>query len=215
MSTWGAEDERWAWEDDLLADVVVERRAVQRPFDRPDDLDALLRGAGFDDVVVHTEQHEVHLADADEWWAWKWSYSLRGMLEQLPQPRLERLRAEADGAHRGDERRRWPPPAPGGPHRRGAMALIIPSKEPLPRAARCRSGGGRDPFQGMVECWFGDQETYEAAMASPEWAELEADGDVGFEMTKLYGGFVREHVMRWDGLSDGRIYTTAGDIPAS
>ena len=95
MSTWGAEDERWAWEDELLADVVVERRAMQRPFDRAGDLDALLRGAGFEDVVVHAEQHEVHLADADEWWAWKWSYSLRGILEQLPEVRLERLRAEA------------------------------------------------------------------------------------------------------------------------
>ena len=50
LSTWGAEDERWAWEDELLADVVVERRAVQRPFDRAGDLDALLRGAGFEDV---------------------------------------------------------------------------------------------------------------------------------------------------------------------
>ena len=50
----------------------------------------MLRGAGFDDVIVRTEQHEVHLADADEWWAWKWSYSLRGILEQLPEPRLER-----------------------------------------------------------------------------------------------------------------------------
>ena len=95
LSTWGAEDERWSWEDDLLADVVVARRAVQRPFDRPDDLEALLRGAGFEDVVVRTEHHDVTLADADEWWAWKWSYSLRGILEQLPPPRLERLRREA------------------------------------------------------------------------------------------------------------------------
>jgi SAM-dependent methyltransferase len=95
LSTWGAEDPRWSWEDDLLADVVVERRAVRRPFDEPADLEALVRDAGFDDVVVHTEHHDVHLADADEWWAWKWSYSLRGVLEQLPSERLERLRAEA------------------------------------------------------------------------------------------------------------------------
>ena len=27
LSTWGAEDPRWAWEDELLADVAVERRA--------------------------------------------------------------------------------------------------------------------------------------------------------------------------------------------
>ena len=95
MSTWGAEDERWSWEDDLLADVVVERRAVRRSFDRPADLEELLRGAGFEEVVVRTEHHDVRLADADEWWAWKWSYSLRGVLEQLPPPRVERLRVEA------------------------------------------------------------------------------------------------------------------------
>jgi ubiquinone/menaquinone biosynthesis C-methylase UbiE len=95
MSTWGVEDERWSWEDDLLADVVVERRAVRRPFDRPADLEELLLGAGFVDVAVLTEHYDVLLADADEWWAWKWSYSLRGVLEQLPPARLERLRREA------------------------------------------------------------------------------------------------------------------------
>jgi hypothetical protein len=35
-------------------------------------------------------------ADADEWWTWKWSYSLRGILEQLPLDRLARLRHEAE-----------------------------------------------------------------------------------------------------------------------
>jgi ubiquinone/menaquinone biosynthesis C-methylase UbiE len=80
ISTWGAEDDRWSWEDDLFADVPVARRAVQQPFDRADDLGSLLGRAGFDDVVVSAEQHEVRLADADEWWAWKWSYSLRGVL---------------------------------------------------------------------------------------------------------------------------------------
>ena len=94
VSTWGPEDDRWAWEDDLLADVVVERRAVRRPFDRTDELAELL-GTDFEDVVVMTESHEVQLADADEWWAWKWSYSLRGVLEQLSARRLDRLRRDA------------------------------------------------------------------------------------------------------------------------
>ncbi len=95
VSTWGAEDERWAWEDELLADVDVERRAVTRPFDQPDDLEALLVRAGFDAVRVRAIHHDVHLADADEWWTWKWSYSLRGLLEQLPPDRLDRLRRDA------------------------------------------------------------------------------------------------------------------------
>jgi SAM-dependent methyltransferase len=95
LSTWGVEDERWSWEDDLFADVVVERRAVRRSFDRLDELETLLRGAGFADVELLVEHFDVRLADADEWWAWKWSYSLRGLLEQLPRERIERLRGEA------------------------------------------------------------------------------------------------------------------------
>ncbi|MGH9276125.1 MAG: hypothetical protein ACRDZU_15895, partial [Acidimicrobiales bacterium] len=89
------EDERWAWEDELLADVDVRRRAVHRSFDRPADLEGLLGGAGFVDVTVRPEHHEVRLVDDDEWWAWKWSYSLRGLLEQLPPQHVEDLRREA------------------------------------------------------------------------------------------------------------------------
>jgi ubiquinone/menaquinone biosynthesis C-methylase UbiE len=91
----GGEDERWSWEDELFADLVVERRAVRRPFDQASDLEALLRGGGFDDVVVHTVHHEVTLAGPQEWWAWKWSYSLRGVLEQIAPTRLEQLQRDA------------------------------------------------------------------------------------------------------------------------
>ena len=75
-----------------------------------------------------------------------------------------------------------------------------------------RAEGGM-PFQGMVEVWFDDQAAYDRAMASPEWKALEGDGVNGFDMTVLYGGFVREHIMRWDAQPDARIYTGAGDIP--
>jgi ubiquinone/menaquinone biosynthesis C-methylase UbiE len=96
LSTWGAEDERWAWEDDLLADVEVAHRAVRRPFDDPTELATLLAGAGFESVEVVPVDHDVQLQSADEWWTWKWSYSLRGVLEQLPTERVARLRREAD-----------------------------------------------------------------------------------------------------------------------
>jgi ubiquinone/menaquinone biosynthesis C-methylase UbiE len=95
VSTWGVEDERWSWEDELFADLVVERRAVRRPFDQAGDLESLLRGGGFDKVVVQTVHHEVTLAGPEEWWAWKWSYSLRGVLEQIPPTRLEQLQRDA------------------------------------------------------------------------------------------------------------------------
>jgi len=95
VSTWGEEDPRWAWEDELLADLDVERRAIVEPFDDDASLRSLLEGAGFTDVEVTAEQHDVVLADADEWWAWKWSYSLRGLLEQLPSERAEQIRRDA------------------------------------------------------------------------------------------------------------------------
>jgi SAM-dependent methyltransferase len=95
ISTWGADDPRWSWEDELLADVQVPRRALVRPFDSPGELRELLTAAGFEDITVHVEEHQVRLADAEEWWAWKWSYSLRGVLEQLPPARLARMRRDA------------------------------------------------------------------------------------------------------------------------
>ena len=94
MSTWGEEDPRWAWENDVFADIDVARRAVQQPFDTPGLLGELLTGSGFEDVAVRKEDHEVNIADEAEWWAWKWSYSLRGIIEQLAEDRLARLRNE-------------------------------------------------------------------------------------------------------------------------
>lgn len=95
VSTWGQEDERWLWEDDLLATLQVGRRAVVRPFDTSSDVAALLRGAGFQDVTCQSEHRDVRFADEGTWWAWKWSYSLRGVLEQQDEVTLDRLRRQA------------------------------------------------------------------------------------------------------------------------
>lgn len=94
VSTWGEEDRRWAWENDVFAGIDVPRRAVVQPFDTQTLVEELLTGSGFVDVAVRTEDYEVRIADEAEWWAWKWSYSLRGVLEQLAEDRVERLRRE-------------------------------------------------------------------------------------------------------------------------
>jgi ubiquinone/menaquinone biosynthesis C-methylase UbiE len=92
VSTWGEPDPRWAWEDELMAAVDVRRRAVARPFDRPADVADLLAGAGFGDLRSECVEHEIRFADPEQWWAWKWSFSLRGVLEQLDPDALETLR---------------------------------------------------------------------------------------------------------------------------
>jgi ubiquinone/menaquinone biosynthesis C-methylase UbiE len=92
VSTWGPDDERWSWEDDVMATLKAGRRAIVRPFDNPSDVELLLRGAGFADVTCAQETRDLHFADEDTWWAWKWSYSLRGALEQQDVATLDRLR---------------------------------------------------------------------------------------------------------------------------
>jgi SAM-dependent methyltransferase len=93
LSSWGEDDPRWAWEDDLLSGLGVARRAIQRPFDRPEELEALVAGAGFGGIRLHREELEIRFADARQWWDWNWSFSRRGMLEQVEPGAMEALRA--------------------------------------------------------------------------------------------------------------------------
>jgi ubiquinone/menaquinone biosynthesis C-methylase UbiE len=93
LSSWGEDDPRWAWEDDLLSGLGVARRAIQRPFDRPEELEELLAGAGFGGIRLHREELEIRFADARQWWDWSWSFSRRGMLEQVEPGAVEALRA--------------------------------------------------------------------------------------------------------------------------
>jgi SAM-dependent methyltransferase len=95
MSSWGNEDPRWDWEGDLIEGLAVDRRSIAQPFDTSESLRDLLTGAGLQDVGVEIEELDVVFADEEEWWAWKWSYSLRGLLEQLDRKTLERFRSDA------------------------------------------------------------------------------------------------------------------------
>ncbi len=85
VSTWGEDDERWSFEDDLLSTAGTPRiRARQQPFDHADDVTELLRAAAFTDLRVHREETEIQFASKQQWWDWRWSFSVRGLLEQLP-----------------------------------------------------------------------------------------------------------------------------------
>jgi uncharacterized protein (TIGR02118 family) len=71
-------------------------------------------------------------------------------------------------------------------------------------------------YDGTVDCWFENREAFEAAWASPEWKALLEDDRRLFDRTLVpafEGGVVNEHIMRWEGLPEGRVYTSAGTIP--
>jgi ubiquinone/menaquinone biosynthesis C-methylase UbiE len=95
LSSWGEDDPRWDWEQDLMSAAGAGRRAIQRPFDRPEELAALLSGAGFDGVRLHREELDIRFADAQQWWDWSWSFSRRGVLERMDAAAVEALRAGA------------------------------------------------------------------------------------------------------------------------
>lgn len=84
VSTWGDDDERWAFEDDLLPTSDSPRvRALQKPFSRAEEVTELLETAAFTDVAGHREETEINFGSQQQWWDWHWSYSVRGLLEQL------------------------------------------------------------------------------------------------------------------------------------
>jgi ubiquinone/menaquinone biosynthesis C-methylase UbiE len=93
VSTWGEEDERWSFEDDLFPAASSPRvRALQQPFDDAEEVTELLKAAGFTDVRVHREETEIHFASKQQWWEWHWSFSVRGLLEQLTHDELASYR---------------------------------------------------------------------------------------------------------------------------
>jgi ubiquinone/menaquinone biosynthesis C-methylase UbiE len=93
VSTWGDEDERWTFEDDLLPTSDLPRtRALQQPFSRAEDVTDLLLTAAFTDLEVHQEETEIRFASKQQWWDWHWSFSVRGLFEQLAPDVLDAYR---------------------------------------------------------------------------------------------------------------------------
>jgi ubiquinone/menaquinone biosynthesis C-methylase UbiE len=94
ISEWGAADDRWAWEEQLVGSLPV-KSVTSGSFNNAEALEGLLASARFTDIEVTTESVTVHLADEEEWWTWKWSYSFRYMLEQLDNDARDRFKEEA------------------------------------------------------------------------------------------------------------------------
>jgi ubiquinone/menaquinone biosynthesis C-methylase UbiE len=92
-STWAEDDPRWVWEDDLIAAAgTPQHRAVHRAFDRADDVVELLAAAGFEDIRVSREETDISFSTEQDWWDWHWSFSRRGLFEQLDPAALDALR---------------------------------------------------------------------------------------------------------------------------
>jgi uncharacterized protein (TIGR02118 family) len=77
--------------------------------------------------------------------------------------------------------------------------------------------GSERTYDGTVDCWFDDRESFERAWQSPEWQALLEDDRRLFDrdVTPAFeGGVVNEYIMRWDAMPDGRTYKAAGPTEA-
>jgi ubiquinone/menaquinone biosynthesis C-methylase UbiE len=95
VSTWGADDPRWDWYDDLVSAYGAAVRLRTQMLDQGGALEAALREAGFSDIQIITEERDLAFADEAEWWETQWSISGRAGLERLEAETRERFRAEA------------------------------------------------------------------------------------------------------------------------
>ena len=97
VTTWGDEDSRWGWYDDLLVAYQAVVKLGSQTLDKREELFDWFSRAGFANTQIITKDIDTFYADEEEWWATKWSISGRASLEQLESNRLERLKAEVFG----------------------------------------------------------------------------------------------------------------------
>ena len=79
---------------------------------------------------------------------------------------------------------------------------------PLDNATHREIPGAEPRFDGHAEHWFASADAYETAMASDQWRKTLEDGPVGFDGSTAVGGALEEHVVSWEPMSDGRLYST-------
>lgn len=109
VTTWGGDDSRWNWFDDLRTAYGAVMRLGSQTLDKPDKIQKWFSNAGFNDIQIITKDLDMVYRDEEEWWNVEWSISGRAGLEKLGAERLEKFKAdcfarmqsqrEADGFH--------------------------------------------------------------------------------------------------------------------
>lgn len=94
ITTWGEEDPRWSWYDDLRTAYQAVVKLGSHSLDTHEILDEWFSRAGFVNVQVITQNLDMVYADEAAWWAMQWSISGRAGLERLTPERLAEFKAE-------------------------------------------------------------------------------------------------------------------------
>ena len=100
ISTWGPDDERWQWYDDLLnryaARAEMPRLHNSADFDHENKVAAVVAGSGYRVLQSYKETTTFTYSSRDAWWNARWSHFGRLRLEQMSPETLLAFRAEVD-----------------------------------------------------------------------------------------------------------------------
>lgn len=94
VTTWGGDDERWNWYDDLREAYGAVVKLGSQSLDTPGEIQRWFSQAGFGEIQIHTKEIDMVYRDEEEWWNVEWSISARAGLEKLSPEDLEHFKAE-------------------------------------------------------------------------------------------------------------------------
>ena len=95
VTTWGGDDERWDWFEDLRTAYGASISLGSQSLDKPDEIKGWFSQAGFVNIQISTKEIDMVYLDEEEWWNVVWSISGRAGLEKLSAEDLKRLKTEA------------------------------------------------------------------------------------------------------------------------
>jgi len=109
VTTWGDDDARWDWFEDLRSAYGAVARLGSQTLDKPEVIQKWFSDAGFGEIQITTREMDMVYRDEEEWWNVEWSISGRAGLEKLTPEALKQFKAEcfrimqaqreADGFH--------------------------------------------------------------------------------------------------------------------
>jgi ubiquinone/menaquinone biosynthesis C-methylase UbiE len=95
VTTWGGDDARWEWFEDLRNAYGAILRLGSQSLDKPEEIRRWFSQAGFVDIQISSKKLDMVYLDEEEWWNVEWSISGRAGLEKLSPEAFERFKAEA------------------------------------------------------------------------------------------------------------------------
>lgn len=96
VSTWGAPDPDWSWWEELRRERGLLTSLRTHELNRGEELDAVLRAAGFVGIDVRRERSETVYRNAADFWRYFRSTTPRSALERLADSELARFRAAVE-----------------------------------------------------------------------------------------------------------------------